>query len=213
MRIAHRVNFLDAIQSAQVFSVADGIEFDIRDSGGKIIVYHDAFGTIAYAQDFVEFLQFCPPDKFYIVNVKSEGIEHRAIQLLEAHGITRFFLLDCSIPMMVRLGYAGERRLAVRFSEFEGIETVKLMAPFVSWIWIDVFTCLPINELLAEYMKSALHLNICLVSPELQGQPDKISEYVDALTKQNIKLDAVCTKMPHIINGSWPSSLFPDPMK
>ena len=145
--------------------------------------------------------------------MKSEGIEHRAIQLLEAHGITRFFLLDCSIPMIIRLGLKGERRLAVRFSEFEGMETVRLMAQFVSWVWVDVFTCLPLNDWLAEYAQEALNLRICLVSPELQGQPDKISEYVDILTQQNIKLDAVCTKMPQIINDSWPSSLFLGPTK
>ncbi len=213
MRIAHRVNRLDAIISANTFTIADGIEFDIRDSNGEIIVYHDAFGNLADGQDFVEFLNFCPPNKFYIVNVKSEGIEFRAIQLLEDHGIKNFFLLDCSIPMMVRLGKSGERRLAVRFSEFESLKTVELMAPFVSWVWIDVFNNLPLNEYIATYMRETLHLRLCLVSPELQGQSTKINEYASQLQKMNIQLDAVCTKLPQIVNDSWPSVLFHDPMK
>ncbi len=58
MRIAHRVNCLDSIESAKIFSIADGIEFDIRDSNGQIIVYHDAFGKPEDAQDFIDFLKF-----------------------------------------------------------------------------------------------------------------------------------------------------------
>ena len=207
MKIAHRINKLDASIAADIFSIADGIEFDIRDSGDRIIVHHDAFGTPVEAQDFEDFLTFCPPEKFYIVNVKAEGIEFKVLQLLEAHNIKNFFFLDCSIPMIVRLGKQGEKRIAVRFSEYESIETVRALKDFVSWIWIDVFTKLPSQ--LVEL--DQIGLKTCLVSPELQGQPEKLHEYAEQLQTMNIKLDAVCTKMPFIINHSWPSALFRDP--
>jgi hypothetical protein len=35
---------------------------------------------------------------------------------------------------------------------------------------------------------------ICVVSPELQGQPEKIETYAEMLKKQNIYPDAICTK-------------------
>jgi hypothetical protein len=205
MKIAHRINKLDATIASEIFSIADGIEFDIRDSGDRIIVHHDAFAS--EAQDFEDFLKFCPSEKFYIVNVKAEGIEFKVLKLLEAHNIKNFFLLDCSIPMIVRLGKQGERRIAIRFSEYESIETVKALKDFVSWIWIDVFTRLPSG--LAEL--ADIGLKTCLVSPELQGQPEKLQEYAAQLQTMNIKLDAVCTKIPFIINHSWPSALFRDP--
>lgn len=104
MKIAHRINFLDRTTTDHIFSIADGIEFDIRDSAGEIIVQHDPF---APGQLFSEFVSFCPPEKFYIVNVKSEGIEYAAIDLLKRQGCERFFLLDCSIPMIIKLGKAG----------------------------------------------------------------------------------------------------------
>lgn len=197
MFIAHRINQLDETIAADVFSTADGIEFDIRDTGGEIIVQHDPF---LGGQLFTDFLKFCPPNKFYIVNVKSEGIERRAITNLEAHGITQFFLLDCSIPMMVRLGKMGERRLAVRLSEYESMSTVEAMSPFVTWVWVDVFTQLPITR---EAEESIRHrgLKLCLVSPELQGQQEKLVEYKTILTKRGVTIDAVCSKLYN--RGLW----------
>jgi len=197
MYIAHRINYLDAHIAEEVFSAADGIEFDIRDSAGEIIVTHDPFSS---GQLFNDFLSFCVPNKFYIVNVKSEGIEPVAISMLEAAGIRQFFLLDCSIPAMVRLGKAGETRMAVRFSEYESLETVLSMAHFVQWVWVDVFTRLPLNATSAAAIRNA-GLKICLVSPELQAQQEKLFEYKSALLAGGVKIDAVCTKIHNI--STW----------
>lgn len=194
MLISHRINFLNSQSAADVFSVADGIEFDIRDSNGQLIVQHDAFQE---GQPFSEFLPFCPPNKFYIVNVKAEGIEELAIEMLTNHGIYHFFLLDCGMPSIIRLGRKGERRLAVRFSEYESFETVVAVAPYVSWIWVDVFTRLPITQILVERART-LGLRICLVSPELQGQPEKRDEYLAFCKDNDIRLDAICTKQRYI---------------
>ena len=197
MFIAHRVNHLDETVAAEVFGATDGIEFDIRDTGGDIVVQHDPF---LGGQLFTDFLKFCPSNKFYIVNVKSEGIERRAIADLEAHGIMQFFLLDCSIPMMVRLGKEGERRLAVRFSEYESLATVGVMASFVSWVWVDVFTQLPLTNAIETSIRNH-GLKLCLVSPELQGQQDKIVDYKTLLAKRGVTIDAVCSKLYN--RGLW----------
>jgi hypothetical protein len=197
MFIAHRVNQLDETVAADVFGVADGIEFDIRDTNGEIIVQHDPFLS---GQLFSDFLKICPSNKFYIVNVKSEGIERRAIADLEACGITQFFLLDCSVPMMVKLGRMGERRLAVRFSEYESLATVEAMAPFVSWVWVDVFTQLPLTSFVETSIRN-LGLKICLVSPELQRQQEKVVEYRSLLAERGVTIDAVCSKLYN--RGLW----------
>jgi len=199
MFIAHRVNQLDETIAADVFGAADGIEFDIRDTGGEIVVQHDPF---LGGQRFTDFLKFCPSNKFYIVNVKSEGIEQRAIADLEAHGITQFFLLDCSIPMMVKLGKMGERRLAVRFSEYESLTTVEAMVPFVTWVWADVFTQLPLTHFVETFLRDR-GLKLCLVSPELQGQQEKLIDYKILLAKRGVTIDAVCSKLYN--RGLWGS--------
>ena len=194
LQISHRINYLDSIIAADVFSIADGIEFDLRDSNRALIVQHDACQE---GQLFSEFLQFCPLNKVYIVNIKAEGIEEMAIEMLTKHGIHQFFLLDCGMPSIVRLGRKGERRLAVRFSEYESFETVMTVAPFVSWIWIDVFSRIPITR--DQVIKAKdLGLHLCLVSPELQGQPEKREDYLHYCLENEIYLDAICTKQKYI---------------
>jgi len=39
---------------------------------------------------------------------------------------------------------------------------------------------------------------LCLVSPELQGQPQKIASYKQYIQKNNIVFDAICTKKCNI---------------
>jgi hypothetical protein len=192
--ISHRINYLDSATAATIFSASDGIEFDIRDSNGQLIVQHDACKE---GQLFSAFLEFCPPNKLYIVNIKAEGIEESAIKLLTERGIQNFFLLDCGMPSLVRLGRTGEKRLAVRFSEYESFETVAAIAPFVSWIWVDVFTRFPLTKQISEQAKK-LGLRLCLVSPELQGQPEKRETYLTYCRENEIELDAICTKQPYI---------------
>ena len=43
-----------------------------------------------------------------------------------------------------------------------------------------------------------LGYKLCLVSPELQGQQEKISAYKEQLAKDNIVFDAICTKSYNI---------------
>lgn len=189
MFISHRINCL---RCADDFPLdADGIEFDIRDCNGRLLVQHDAFQESG--QPFEEFLRYCPPTKFYVVNVKAEGIEERAIAALDAAGITNFFLLDCSVPAAMKLARKGERRLAVRFSEVEPLESVAAMRDRVQWVWIDVFTRLPLTKEVADLFRQ-WNLRTCLVSPELQGQSEKLEMYIEQLKAAGLKVDAVCAK-------------------
>jgi hypothetical protein len=193
--IGHRVNRLDTTIAADTFARADGIEFDLRSSGSDILVVHDPGEE---GQNFNEFIKFLHPEKLYIVNIKTEGIEERVLQALQLAGIHNFFLLDCSIPMMVRLGKRGEKRLACRYSEYESLDSVVRMAPFVSWVWIDCFNNLPITRHAAYHMRNA-GLKLCLVSPELQGHsvPATIEAYRKQLHDDGIQVDAVCSKLPN----------------
>ena len=43
------------------------------------------------------------------------------------------------------------------------------------------------------------------MSPELQGQPEKIEGYADNIKKRNINFDAICTKLYNI--DGWKKQL------
>ncbi len=190
MFIAHRINSLTADTAKQLFTEVSGIEFDVRSVEDRILVVHDPFED---GQEFTEFISYLDPSKFYIVNVKCEGIEEKCIHMMDQAGCHNFFLLDCSIPAMMKLGVKGERRMACRFSEVESKETVMALAKYVQWVWVDVFTKLPLTQELANEFHQA-GLKLCLVSPELQKQQEKVELYRDFLTDQHILFDAVCSK-------------------
>jgi hypothetical protein len=176
----HRVNTLDPGDSTL------GIEFDVREGpGGTILVTHDPWTS---GPELATFLA-AQRHTFYIVNIKCEGIEYEVLRLLKDANIENFFLLDCSFPMIHKLSLKGETRLALRFSEYEEFRRMQGRA---QWVWIDVFSRVPLGPKDCDELH-ALGYKLCLVSPELQQQPEKLETYKQLLEGQ---LDMVCTKFP-----------------
>jgi hypothetical protein len=188
--IAHRINTLDELKK---LPTEYGVELDLRDSGNDLILQHDPFRD---GEKFSDYLQHYNHGTM-ILNIKSERIEHRVLELLEEYNISNYFFLDSSIPMIYLLSKLGEKKSAVRFSEIESIETVLLMADKIDWVWVDCFSQLPIDSTSYQQLKNA-GLKLCLVSPELQGRPEDINRYKDYLTSQGIIFDAICTKQHNI---------------
>jgi hypothetical protein len=188
--IAHRINTVEQLKS---LPTECGVELDLRDFGNELVLEHDPFTG---GEKFSEYLRHYQHGTM-ILNVKSERIEHRVLELLVENKITDYFFLDSSIPMIYLLSKSGEKRSAVRFSEIESIETVLLMADKVDWVWVDCFSKLPIDRYSYNRLKEA-GLKLCLVSPELQGRPEDIANYKDYLANEGIVFDAICTKFHNI---------------
>lgn len=189
--IAHRVNELAALQA---LDGAYGVEIDIRDGlDGRIYMAHDPFTP---GEDFETYLKAYRHGRM-IVNVKSERVELQAQALLAAYGITEYFFLDSSFPMIYALSSAGEKNIAIRFSEFEGMDQLATMAGSVTWVWVDCFTRFPLTRHLWKAMQS-MGYKVCLVSPELQGRPEDIEAYASILLAEGIEPDAICTKVYNI---------------
>lgn len=188
--IAHRINTLE--QLSQV-PVEWGVEIDIRDWGERLILQHDPF---VEGEDLEPFLAAYRHGTL-ILNIKSERIEHRVLERIHHHGIQNYFFLDSSFPMIVLLSKRGERNCALRYSEFEGLDTILAMQGRVNWVWVDCFTRLPIDRGSFQRLKSA-GFKLCLVSPELQGRPEDIEAYRHELWAQGIVFDAICTKQLNV---------------
>jgi hypothetical protein len=189
--IAHRVN---TIKDLLKTPVEYGVEIDLRDFGEKLILQHDPFKD---GESFEEYLKNYNHGTM-ILNIKSEGIETRVLKLIQQHNIKSYFFLDCSFPMINFLSSKGERNIALRFSEFEGIDTISLMSKKIEWIWVDCFTKLPISFKNYKMLKD-LNYKLCLVSPELQNQDLKLELYKDYLQKEGIIFNAICTKLNNIV--------------
>ena len=169
-----------------------GIEIDIRSHGERLVVQHDPFKD---GEDFQEWAETYQHGTL-ILNVKEEGLEDKIINILDMYKIHNFFFLDQSFPYLVKTFLRGEKRCAVRISEFESPRTALNLIGKVDWIWYDSFY--PIVALPSEMTALKKAFKICLVSPELQGRNDteEIKRIINVCQQQNIAFDAVCTKNP-----------------
>ncbi|MGD9722738.1 MAG: phosphatidylinositol-specific phospholipase C/glycerophosphodiester phosphodiesterase family protein [Pirellulales bacterium] len=193
LAIAHRINTSEQLRATPP---EYGVEIDVRDRGDRLILEHDPFSD---GEDFEQWLAGYR-HALLILNIKSERIEHRVLELVHRHHIENYFLLDSSFPMIRRLVSEGERRIAVRFSEFEPVESALALAGSVDWVWIDCFMRMPLSPNTYERLRASFKL--CAVSPELQGRGvDAIAAYAELLRPYPV--DAVCTKRPDL----WQAAL------
>ena len=160
---------------------------------GIIYINHDPF---VLGENFEDYLRDYHHGTM-ILNIKSERIEYKVLDLLKKYHIEKYFFLDSSFPMIKALTDQGESNIALRYSEYEGIDTIKLMSRRAKWVWVDCFNSFPLEE--DTYLKlKNMGYKLCFVSPELQGQPERIEEYADNIKKRNINFDAICTKIYNI---------------
>lgn len=96
--------------------------------------------------------------------------------------------------MIKLLSAHGEKNIALRFSEFEGLDTLVSMAGKVDWVWVDCFTKFPMDKQAYDKIHE-LGYKICIVSPELQNQDEKIELYAKYMKDNNITPDAICSKL------------------
>ncbi len=199
--IAHRINTIGQLQSVPLDF---GIEIDVRYHEDNLILHHDPFShhKLPTPEKFSELLKNYQCKGPIIVNVKTEGVEEKCIELLNKFRINNWFFLDLSMPYFVkyskRLDIAGfgPDNLAVRFSDEEPIEYSLNFSKKAKWVWVDCFTGFPLDDISYKKLKLA-GFNICIVSPELQNYPiSRIAEFKQQLNGK--KIDAVCTKYPDL---------------
>ena len=187
--ICHRINTSNELNK---IDKQFGVELDIRDDhkSGKLILAHEPFINGEYFEDYLQNYKH----NTLILNIKSERIELDCLKLLEKYNIKNYFFLDSSFPMIYLLNknYHNNQN-ACRFSEFENLHFFLENKDMFSTVWVDCFTKFPLNKenyvLINEKNK-----NICIVSPELQKQPEKIEIYRNYIIENKIIPDMICTK-------------------
>lgn len=192
MRIyRHRCN---TVASLEGVAPGEGVEFDLRADGDRVIVAHDPFTDGPPLEDYLARVAGRP----CIFNVKCDGIEERALSLAARHRVDDLFLLDVSLPTAARLARGGERRFAVRWSEHEPAALALAWAGRASWLWVDCFTAWPDDA--PTWSLLAQRYAVCLVSPELQGHDaGLVPAWRRALG--GLRVDAACTKRPDLWGG------------
>ena len=189
--ICHRINHASELpEIPEIY----GAEIDLRDDlTGRIYMEHDPFTK---GEDFEEYLKSYHHGTL-ILNIKSERIEWKVLELIKNADVKDYFFLDSSFPMIFLLSENGILNTALRFSEFEGLDTIRNMAGKAKWVWADCFTkCVLTPENFAEI--KGMGYQVCIVSPELQGRPEDIEAHAKYLKENAIIPDAICTKVYNI---------------
>ena len=190
--IHHRRNSIEELRNT---SSLFGIEIDIRSHNSRLILSHDPFENGEYFEDWLKFFKH----KTLIINIKEEGLEKEICKILKNFKINDYFFLDQSFPFLIKYHKLLESKCAVRFSEYESIQTVLKLKNIVNWVWVDFFNKFPLTKSYFELLKEN-NFKICIVSPELQGYQAKkeIKKLKVFLLKNDIKIDAICTKVPDL---------------
>lgn len=143
-----------------------GIETDLRDAGGVIVVAHDL--PRGGEQTLDEFLAACarhPQSRPLALNIKADGLQALVVAALQRHGIEDAYVFDMAVPDA--LGYLRSGVATyTRSSEYEA------PPPFLDLahgVWLDAFH----SEWYAQAdIKAWLRLgkDVSIVSPELHGR-------------------------------------------
>lgn len=197
-KIHHRVNSIEGLMQTDSIN---GVEIDVRYHENELILHHDPFEHhIQKLTTLNEFAKNYKNKGPLILNLKTEGIEKKCIEIMNQYQIQNWFFLDMSPPFLVKFANFAENRsianfskdnLAIRFSEKEPIEYALSFVGTIGWVWVDCFNDLPLT--LDHYNILKDHFKICIVSPELQGHStERIYEFKNKL--KNMEINAVCSK-------------------
>jgi len=189
--IIHRCNTIDQLRS---IPKKYGVEIDIRSYKDQLVLHHDPF--VKDAETFHDWINHFEHESI-ILNVKEEGLEEKLIKIMKDYEIDKYFFLDQSFPFLVKYANKGHSKSAIRFSEFESIDTVFSLEGKIEWVWVDYFSQFPLKKK-ESYLLHNKGFNICLVSPELQGfNPEvEIIKLQNFIKNNDIIFDTVCTKYP-----------------
>lgn len=140
-----------------------GIEFDVRDSQGTLVVSHDMPTGIEPSLDSVfDLYKKIGRDVTLAINIKSDGLADVLKKMLIQKNISRYFVFDMSLPETVRY-YRAEMVIFMRRSEFENYSNSKITT---SGVWLDNFGEFnDFENALTEYLDN--NFPVALVSPEL----------------------------------------------
>lgn len=164
-RESHEKNGFDAFERAWARDY--GIETDLRDRDGQIVISHDP--PDASAASFEPFLQAYVErgkDTPLALNIKADGLCVPVAQLLARYSVKNFFVFDMSVPDSLHYLQAG-MPVFLRLSEYEPQTGLFSRA---AGVWLDAFerdwwTLDMLREIRWDGK------SVAIVSPELHRRP------------------------------------------
>ena len=177
------------------FKLGFGIETDLRDCQGSLVVAHDPPPTrpSLSASDFFGLATAVDHSLPLAINIKSDGLQEMLLEALASHRITNYFLFDMSVPDALLSIKAGLRV----FTRQSDVEVVPNFYDQAQGVWLDAFydDSWITPQLIEQHLNN--DKSVCLVSPEIHGRDT--SKLWDLLASSNLpqrKNFMLCTDIP-----------------
>ncbi|HDQ4235033.1 TPA: hypothetical protein P8677_004922 [Klebsiella pneumoniae] len=173
----------------RAFRSGFGVETDVRDLNGELVISHDMPGDGALPLETVlDDYRLANQPGWLALNLKADGLAAPLKKLLKRYGVERYFCFDMSVPdtlACLREGLVS----AARISEYE---PEGLLCTLAAAVWVDGF---PPRQPDTGQLQRWLMLGktVCLVSPELHGCA--AADFMAALRL----LPASIRKHPHLM--------------
>ena len=154
-------NTLDAFRGA--FAHGWGVELDVRDRDGVLVISHDppAADALTFAAVVEAYVAHGCPGRL-AVNVKADGLEALVAEALSPVDAARWFAFDMSVPDSLRYASAG----LPYFSRHSEIEPDPALYADSCGVWLDDFYGGFVTEArIAAHLEAGKH--VAVVSPEL----------------------------------------------
>lgn len=148
------------------FASGWGVETDLRDALGTIVVSHDPPSEGCFTLDDLLQWHAVAKSTTLALNIKADGLARSVRDELDKHAISNAFVFDMSVPDT--LGYiAAGVPVFMRQSEFEPTPALLDKA---SGIWLDAFTSEWYGaDVISGHLRHGL--KVAIVSPELHRRP------------------------------------------
>ncbi len=143
-----------------------GIETDVRDMNGTVVISHEPPGHAGMTLDALLELYITSKARSCLaLNVKADGLQDLIRDRLRDFGIANYFLFDMSVPDLLRY-FDNGLKVYTRRSEYE---FASLLDEKAAGIWLDAFIKPFVNPTLLDHCLCDGR-SVALVSPELHGK-------------------------------------------
>ncbi|MDB2370100.1 hypothetical protein N9W24_01090 [Gammaproteobacteria bacterium] len=181
---------------SQSFQSGFGVETDIRDYNGMLVISHDIpkkENKLIRLDHFFELYKQSDCEVPLALNIKSDGLSLPLKEQLTKYEIQNYFVFDMSVPDM--LNYLKcSLNCYTRQSE---IEITPALYNDSMGVWLDEFYSDWITEdLIIKHIQNKKR--VCIVSPELHGRSyaEEWKKY-KSIFQRNFSLDiTICTDYP-----------------
>ena len=183
-------NSLSAFERA--FMNGYGIETDIRDYRGKLVISHDipnddSIELSVVLKKYVEY----DCKGWLALNVKADGLQTVLQNLIDEYGIEKYFVFDMSIPEQV----VYRKKKIPHFTRQSELEQSPILYEDSLGVWMDEWEE---NWITKAYVEQHLQRGkmVSIISPEIHGRDPKfLLGELEGVESENL---FICTDKPTI---------------